>query len=117
MQHFKGNNINISIFPGLCEEIDGHAHPVFLFFFYDQEEESFWLVVVINSKNGHDHGYDISPQDVENFIKNQELVVTTSSDEGHSHTLYFHAEDMQSEIIDPFQEMDLDEIEESDEED
>jgi hypothetical protein len=117
MQHFRGNNINISIFPGLCEEINGHAHPVFLFFFYDQEEESFWLVVVINSKDNHEHGYDITPDDVKTFIETQELVITTSEDNGHIHTIYFHAEDMQTEIIDPFEEMDLEDIEESEEED
>lgn len=115
--NFIDSNVIVKIFRGMCSEKNEHYHPSFLFFFEDQENDKFWMVINIlsdakNEEEIHQHFYDCSLEEIQDFIKNGELFIDTRKNKEHYHTIFFSQNNQQGFIFDLYNNVIIDDIEE-----
>jgi hypothetical protein len=120
MKHFHGHNILVSVFHGLCEEVNQHHHASFLYIYCDQDNEEFWMVIEIFSINeeDHNHYYNLTEENMTKFFETGELeIISSSEDSDHNHTFVFNKENIQEDVLDVFGELEeeSDDDEDSDE--
>lgn len=101
MQHFNGHNVFISVFRGMCEKINNHSHPSFLFFYINRDTNEFSVYVEILDTD-HSHVIELTEKEIEAFMNEGMLLIKSSTEEGHCHSFLFTQEEFQDEIIDPF---------------
>lgn len=110
-QEYESHNVDVTVYKGLCEKIDGHSHPSFLFLYLNHQTLFFWLCIeILNEKGGvhyHYHYYDVKSRDAENFLRDGQLSVATglekkSGIKDHKHRIHFKSADKQGLILDPF---------------
>ena len=88
--HLHGHDIKTIIYNGFCEVVNDHYHPIFLLFFVNKHTKDFRVITeILNEIHTHSHECELLDNEIQYFIKNKEITITTSKGKNHRHKVLF----------------------------